>query len=46
MEPVNPVREQGQEEREEHQEEQYLEEACQEVQRERNAAKTRDLSEA
>ena len=38
--------EQGQEEREQHQEEKYLEEACQEVQRERNVAKTRDLSEA
>ena len=35
--------EQGQEEREQHQEEKYLEEACQEAQRERNAAKTWDL---
>ena len=38
--------EQGQEEREQHQEEKYLEEACQEVQREINVTKTRDLSEA
>ena len=41
-----PGHEQGQEEREQHQEEKYLEEACQEVQREINVAKTRDLLEA
>ena len=41
-----PGHEKGQEEREQHQEEKYLEEACQEVQREINVAKTRDLLEA